>query len=366
MTTTSNLEVALKYAAFGVAIFPCGSDKRPLVDNWLASASTDPQTIRRWWREHPHALIGLPLKPLDLVVLDADRHHVGKDGIETLRKFLAEHGELPPHPWNTTANNGEHHFFKQPTEKIGNKKIGDGLETRGFKTDNDGGYVIASGSQLTDGRKWQRGDNSPSLLESYRAGVIPILPSWLINRLLPQATAQPSAAVARRHTNGFREAAYASKALDGIAAALASAGPGTRNDALNAAAFRMGTMVARGWISRAEVGDALPLACQANGLVKEDGASAVQATLASGLRAGERQPHPDLENRQAPGDRPSKRMRREKIACAGELQSARALTYELSAIQWLWPHRFALGKLGISPGSRTKAKGKFLPIWQLG
>src|SRR5262245_28130220 len=139
MTTTSNLEVALKYAAFGVAIFPCGSDKRPLVDNWLARASTDPQTIRRWWREHPHALIGLPLKPLDLVVLDADRHHVGKDGIETLRKFLAEHGELPPHPWNTTANKGEHHFFKQPTEKIGNKKIGDGLETRGFKTDNDGG-----------------------------------------------------------------------------------------------------------------------------------------------------------------------------------------------------------------------------------
>jgi Bifunctional DNA primase/polymerase, N-terminal/D5 N terminal like len=298
MTTTSNLDVALKYAAFGVAIFPCGSDKRPLIDNWLASASTDPQTIRRWWREHPHALIGLPLKPLDLWVLDADRHHADKDGVKHLQTLCAEHTQFLPHPWCTTANHGEHHYFKQPAvEKIGNKKIGGGLETRGFKPDNDGGYVIASGSRMQDGRKWQRGDNSPSLLESYRAGVIPTPPSWLINLLLPHPRAQPSAAVARRHTNGSREAAYASKALDGGAAVLASAGPGTRNDTLNAAAFRMGTMIVRGWIDRAEVSDALTAACLTNGLVRDNGFDTVQATLASGLRAGEEKPHQDLGDR---------------------------------------------------------------------
>ena len=59
----------------------------------------------------------------------------------------------------------------------------------------------------------------------------------------------------------------------------------------------MGTMIARGWIGRADVGDALYAACQQNGLVSDDGADAVQATLASGIRAGELQPHPDLEER---------------------------------------------------------------------
>ena len=301
----TNLSNALKYAAAGIAIFPCGANKRPLVDNWLASASSDPRTIESWWQQHPDAVIGLPLKPLDLLVLDADRHHEGSDGVEHLRKLCAEHGEFPLHPWCTTANHGEHHYFRQPEAKIGNKKIGDGLETRGFKADNDGGYVIASGSMLTDGRKWWRGDGSPSLLESYQADNIPVVPAWLLNGLRPQPAPEVHpAAVVRGHTNGSREAAYAGKALDGIAAELASAGPGGRNNALNAAAFRMGTMIARGWIGRAEVGDALIAACHANGLVKDDGPSAVQGTLASGLRGGEQQPHADLADKYPDGSSP--------------------------------------------------------------
>jgi hypothetical protein len=148
----TNLEVALKYAEAGMPVFPCGPDKRPLVNDWLASASADAGTIREWWQARPDALIGLPLKPLDLLVLDADRHNPSEDGVAILHSLCAA---LPPHPWCTTANNGEHHYFKQFANgsKIGNKKIGGGLETRGFKTDNDGGYVIASGSQLSDGRR---------------------------------------------------------------------------------------------------------------------------------------------------------------------------------------------------------------------
>jgi hypothetical protein len=78
---------------------------------------------------------------------------------------------------------------------------------------------------------------------------------------------------------------------------LAKAAQGGRNIALNNAAFRMATMIARGWIGRADVGDALYAACQANGLVSEDGDDSVQATMASGLRAGASEPHPDLEER---------------------------------------------------------------------
>ena len=86
-TGASNLRIALMYAEFGIPVFPCSADKRPLLKEWLASASADEQVIRRWWQAKPDALIGLPLKPLDLVVIDADRHKQNEDGIETLHRF---------------------------------------------------------------------------------------------------------------------------------------------------------------------------------------------------------------------------------------------------------------------------------------
>jgi Bifunctional DNA primase/polymerase, N-terminal/AAA domain len=361
----SNLTIALKYAAAGMAIFPCGIDKRPLVTNWLASATTNEQIIRRWWQKFPDALIGLPLKPLGLIVIDADRHKDNEDGIATLRRLCAEHGELPPHPWATTANGGEHHYFRQPAEKIGNKKIGPGLETRGAKADNDGGYVIASGSQLSDGRRWWRGDGSPSLLERYQANDIPPAPAWLLNgaRAEPRTEALRATKV---HTNGSREGAFAHGALDRIAAELASAQPGGRNNKLNAAAFRMGTMIARGWIGRPEVADALTAACQSNGLMK-NGANAVQATLASGLGDGEQHPHEDLrDDRPADRNRPGPQSRHEPppqpdlADRTAALISARASSYEMAAIEWLWEGRFAIGKLGLIAGLPDEGKGQVL------
>jgi putative DNA primase/helicase len=42
------------------------------------------------------------------------------------------------------------------------------------------------------------------------------------------------------------------------------------------------------------------------------------------------------------------------------LKSARASTFEMSAIQWIWPNRFALGKLGILGGLPDQGKGQIL------
>jgi hypothetical protein len=71
-----------------------------------------------------------------------------------------------------------------------------------------------------------------------------------------------------------------------------------RNDALNKAAFRLGTMVARNWIGRTEVENRLMAAAAACGLIVDDGERAARATVASGLDNGEQQPHPDLEDRE--------------------------------------------------------------------
>jgi RecA-family ATPase len=105
---------------------------------------------------------------------------------------------------------------------------------------------------------------------------------------------------------GGRERKYALTALRGCAAELAGMAPNSgRNNKLNALAFRLGTMCARGWISRDEVTDRLFQAAAACKLVADDGETATRATLESGLRNGEQTPHPDLADETQQGDKPS-------------------------------------------------------------
>jgi hypothetical protein len=45
---------------------------------------------------------------------------------------------------------------------------------------------------------------------------------------------------------------------------------------------------------------------------------------------------------------------------AGELRSVRAATVEMEALEWFWPNRFALGKIGIVAGLPDEGKGLLL------
>jgi Protein of unknown function (DUF3987)/Bifunctional DNA primase/polymerase, N-terminal len=99
---------------------------------------------------------------------------------------------------------------------------------------------------------------------------------------------------------GDREQKYAQAALQGCAQELEAMAPNSgRNDKLNKVAFRLGTMIARGWIGQAEVESRLLAAAATCGLLNEDGERATQATLDSGLGAGVREPHPDLDERKS-------------------------------------------------------------------
>jgi hypothetical protein len=97
------------------------------------------------------------------------------------------------------------------------------------------------------------------------------------------------------------ERLYARAALDGCADELAATPKGARNDVLNRKAFRLGTMVARGWIDRIEVIDTLFTAAGTCGLNTDDGEDATRRTLISGLKNGEKHPHPDLDTGQQEG-----------------------------------------------------------------
>ena len=112
----SLLETALKYVRAGVPIVPLKVSfengrwrKRPHIKDWAARATTNEATIETWWRSWPLALVGVPLEPLGLVVIDADRHPGGPDGVAALSAI-----PLPPHQAVVTMSDGEHHFFRQP------------------------------------------------------------------------------------------------------------------------------------------------------------------------------------------------------------------------------------------------------------
>ena len=71
---------------------------------------------------------------------------------------------------------------------------------------------------------------------------------------------------------------------------LARVPSGGRNDALNRSSFRMGSLVEPCGLSEDEIASHLVAACEANGLIEDDGLQAVEKTIASGLRAGRANP----------------------------------------------------------------------------
>jgi hypothetical protein len=94
----NELRAALGYAEAGHLVFPVRKNKRPWGDvcpNGLHDATTDADTIGRWWTRHPNAGIGLWI-PDGVVVIDVEtvQGH-GEDGLAQLAQLQADLGSLP-------------------------------------------------------------------------------------------------------------------------------------------------------------------------------------------------------------------------------------------------------------------------------
>jgi hypothetical protein len=113
--------------------------------NGLKDATTDPETIRQWWLQEPQCNIAIATGAVSKIfVVDVD----GLDAEGALRKFEAEHGELPATVEAITAR-GRHIYFRAPGVSVRNTagKIAPSVDTRG-----DGGYVLAPPSIHPSGR----------------------------------------------------------------------------------------------------------------------------------------------------------------------------------------------------------------------
>src|SRR5262249_20206979 len=199
----------------------------------------------------------------------------------------ANGGSLADVPMTKTARGGAHLFFKQPKGKAlgnGRGELPDGVDVRGV-----GGYVIAPDAQLADGKRWQSVNGRPLLADAFKAGTIPELPLWLAGIIRPnrQPDREGIDEDSRPGTNSsLRGQSYAAAALQGAAAEVSTAPTGKRNETLNAVAFRMGKMVARGWIDEKIVADAVLGACDANRYLREHGHRATMKTIERGIEAG--------------------------------------------------------------------------------
>ena len=301
----NNFDVAQKYAAAGMKIFPCRLKTRaPCIENWASNSTSDIKTIEAWWRQFPDALVGLPMKPNNLIALDCDRGHGNNiDGIAAFASLV--NGQLQPHPIVNTPRGGQHHFFRQrDDEPLGNGRgtLPDGIDVRGT-AEGSGGYVIApgtflpagytypDGTTLKDGARYRLEKGAPSIL----SGDIPILPDCLAEKL--RKPKQGNGFASAINDVGWRERKYAEAALGNQASEVAATGKGHRNERLNLAALKMGHMIGAGWIGQHAVEGALLDAAIINFLVKEDGRAAVLQTISSGIDAGLKNPHPPLQDR---------------------------------------------------------------------
>jgi hypothetical protein len=295
-----NRDWALRLAEAGIAVFPCGPDKKPLI-KWRTLSSSDPDAVALWWHQHPGALPAIDLEKCDLFVLDGDRHG-GPDGRAELRGLLRRQQGFNwrAAPAAITPGDGAHVYFGQNGHEPGNVRgsLPAGVDARGC-----GGYVIAPYAVLPDGRRYRTVPGAPDLIAAFKAGTIPHVPQGIVDLIHPpqreNEQAQPSSFSI---TAGAREKAFAQVALQGCTAELAAVAPGGRNEALNKIAYRLGRMTARGWLNRATVEGALAGVMHSNGYVADEGVDAVAATLKSGLDAGEKAPHPELADRDGPAD----------------------------------------------------------------
>jgi hypothetical protein len=243
-------------------------------------ATTDPILIAEWWRRSPQANVGIATgAPSGLVVVDVD---LPRGGRESLRAVLAAGRELPPTLRACTGGGGLHLFYAAPPNvRVANtsgRLPGVSRRLPGIDLRGDGGYVVAPPSVHASGGRyrWAR-----------RARLV-ALPPWM--------WAFPPTRTTRRApapTVSEGASAYGAAALSRELERVRGLAVGERNDGLNRAAFSLGRLVGGGEIGEGLVEQALLCAALAIGLPEGE----AEATIRSGLRAGELVPRKARERR---------------------------------------------------------------------
>ena len=242
---------------------PCGRlTKAPLIKGGHNAFSNDPTLIAEWQARFPGALWGLRcgdhFDALDL------------DGVEGLNWLHDYESKLPATRVQITPR-GRHYYFLPDTRlRPSVCKIAKGVDVRAA-----GSYVIAW---------WREG------LPVTDQPIVP-WPNWLVALATAagctlRAVDEMVPAIVQAQREHPPPTINLCRRTDQILRVVEDAKPGTRNDRLYWAACRFGEIVTEGRLQPAVAERLLKSAAQLCGLVRDDGARAVAATIVSGLRRG--------------------------------------------------------------------------------
>jgi hypothetical protein len=290
--------------------------KKPPIPGWTDIVATEP-VIDKWFHQYDNAFnTGILTRTTPAVDIDIYDPDVAEEIEALLWDMIGERGMVrfgqPPKRaalfrTDTPFKKIETPFFVAPSGTENHVEIlCDGQQIVVFGTHPDTGKDYSwHGGQPGDIARADLPELTEALAREFITKAIAILRAqegWV------EKTRKPNGGNSGAHHNpagvgdefdaiyGDRERKYALAALQGCAAELAGMAPVPcgRNSKLNALAFRLGTMSARGWINRDEVIDRLFEAAVACRLVADDGEAVARATIRSGLDSGELEPHPDL------------------------------------------------------------------------
>jgi hypothetical protein len=179
---------ALTWAGQGAAVFPLygvadgvcdcreGSEcrsagKHPLarlVPRSVKDATTDPETIRRWWASAPLANLSVAMGgPHRLLAVDVDPR---AGGDASLCDLVEAHGDEWLETFTVrTGGNGHHFIFRLPEGvEVHRAKLAPGIDVKA-----KGGYLVAAPSAHASGRRYEVEKNT------YAAEA----PAWLVEEL---------------------------------------------------------------------------------------------------------------------------------------------------------------------------------------
>lgn len=284
------LETALAIAAQGIAVFPCGKNKRPAISedeggHGFHDATLDADGIRELFARAPHAvLVGAPTgEKTGFDVLDIDPRHGG----DTWEKEQLD--RLPETRIHQTPGGGRHYLFRHAPgvrnssghlRKDGSVGgIALGVDVRG-----DGGYVIlppCAGYRIV------------------HEAEIAEWPDWLLDIMLREPEPPPA------RVNGFHHPVHIeSRRLDGFTKAVQDrvrgAAEGSKHFVLRNAALSLGGIADAAGLSDEE---ATQLLLQSLPGTVKDWKNAAK-TIAWGLTHGRNRPIELEERRPAATTRP--------------------------------------------------------------
>jgi phage/plasmid primase, P4 family, C-terminal domain len=258
LTTESTLAQALEYARDRRwSVFPVDSaEKRPLILKWTSRASTEEDTIDRWWRKWPDAGIGIvtgQVSQLCVVDIDSDA---------ALTRLQAE-GPIPD-TLTVETGRGIHLYFQTVTD-VPNRT---GLLCPGIDIRGNGGFVIAPPSLHHSGKRY-----------TWRDLAVPLtpLPGWLEERILfPVSSKKPTVTYGPKSLSP----AYIENVQQFQLAMLRNAPEGMKHGTLLDVSMRIAGLVKTGWSDQPTQTEAMCQALRENASPVKDWQN-VDKTIAS-------------------------------------------------------------------------------------